>query len=409
MSASHAVTGTTMQALKARVAPIKPPLGVQAMFGILFILGAATFIIEVRIDPTRAYAAFLIGFWYFMGLGLAGTFFTALHYLVGATWSIVVRRVAESFSSYLPIALLLLLVLLIGIPHLYVWSAPAGAEGAHAGVDLTKGHYLSTPFFTLRSVTFLVVWSLFAWYFIRNSLRQDKATAPDRKLVQSSVKASAAFILIFAITVTLAAFDFLMSLEPTWYSTIFGVYCFAGLWQSGLAALTIVVVLLRRQGALQGVVSRFHYWDLGKLMFAFSVFWVYIGFSQFMLIWYANLPEEITYMIHRTFTGWGGVGIALGTLRFVIPFFVLMPQKCKENEIVLLTVSGCILIGQWVDLYWLVLPAFSPQSVVLGWTEIGTTLGFVGLFGWWILRFLSRHPVAAVNDPLFEASLRFHE
>lgn len=406
MSSVHAASGAAMQTLKSRVGPIQPPLGVKAMFGILFVLGAATFLIEVRTDPTRAYAAFLIGFWYFMGLGLAGTFFTALHYIVGATWSVVVRRVAESFSSYLPIALLLLLVVLLGIPHLYVWSAPAGGESAHAGADLTKGGYLSAPFFTLRNVIFLVLWSAFAWYFIRNSLRQDKT--PDPKLVKSSVKASAAFILLFALTVTLAGFDLLMSLEPTWYSTIFGVYCFAGLWQSGLAAIAIVMVLLRRQGALQGVLSRFHYWDIGKLMFAFSVFWMYIAFSQFMLIWYANLPEEITYMIHRTFTGWGGVGIALGTLRFVIPFFVLMPQKWKENEMVLLTVGGCILLGQWIDLYWLVLPAFSPQSVVLGWTEIGITLGFVGLFGWWILRFLSKHPVAAANDPLFEASVRFH-
>lgn len=406
MSAAHAAaTGVTMETLKSRVGPIQPPLGVKAMFGILFVLGAATFLIEVRTDPTRAYAAFLIGFWFFMGLGLAGTFFTALHYLVGATWSVVVRRVAEAFSSYLPIALLLLLVVLLGIPHLYVWSAPTGGEGGHAA-DLTKGGYLSTTLFTLRNVVFLVLWSLFSWYFIRNSLRQDRAADP--KLVKSSTKASAAFILLFALTVTLAGFDLLMSLEPTWYSTIFGVYCFAGLWQSGLAALAIVVVLLRRQGALQGVISRFHYWDLGKLMFAFSVFWMYIAFSQFMLIWYANLPEEITYMIHRTFTGWGGVGIALGTLRFVIPFFVLMPRKWKENEIVLLTVGGGILLGQWIDLYWLVLPAFSPQTVVLGWTEIGITLGFVGLFGWWILRFLSRHPVAAANDPLFESSVRFH-
>jgi hypothetical protein len=406
MSTAHATAhGAAMQTLKSRVGPIRPSLGVRAMFGILFVIGAATFLIEVRSDPTRAYAAFLIGFWYFMGMGLAGTFFTALHYLVGATWSVVVRRVAESFSSYLPVALLLLLVILLGIPHLYVWSAPVVAEGGHAA-DLSKGGYLSTPFFMLRNVVFLAAWCLFAWYFIRNSIRQDQSGDP--KLVRSSTKAAAAFILLFALTVTLAGFDLLMSLEPTWYSTIFGVYCFAGLWQSGLAALAIVVVLLRRQGSLSGVISRFHYWDLGKLMFAFSVFWMYIAFSQFMLIWYANLPEEIEYMIHRTFTGWGGVGIALGMLRFVIPFFALMHQKVKESEVGLMTVGGCILLGQWIDLYWLVLPAFSPRAVVLGWTEIGITLGFVGLFGWVVLRFLSRHPVAPHNDPLFESSVRFH-
>ncbi len=406
MSAAQSAAQTvTIQALRDRVKPIAVPLGVRAMFGLLLLLGVGTFVIEFRSDPTRAYAAFLIGYWFFMALGLAGTFFTALHYLVGATWSVVVRRVAEAFSSYLPMAFLLFLVLLLGIPHLYVWSTQLVSEGGHA-LDPWKGRYLSTPFFAVRNIVILGLWCLFSWHFVRNSIRQDQTG--DLNLTRSSIKASAVFILLFALTVTIAGFDLLMSLEPTWYSTIFGVYCFAGLWQAGLAAITIVVVLLRRQGALNGVINRFHYWDLGKYMFAFSVFWMYIAFSQFMLIWYANLPEEIEYMIHRTFTGWGGVGIALGTLKFVIPFFALMHQKAKENEVVLMTVAACILIGQWIDLYWLILPAFSPQAVVLGWTEIGITLGFLGLFGLCLVRFFSRHPVAAVGDPQFEASVRFH-
>ncbi len=387
----------------ARTGPISAPLGIRAMFGIMMALGATTFLLEVRVDPTRAYAAFLLGYWYFVGLGLAGTFFTAIQHLTGATWSVVVRRVAESFASYLPVAMLLLLVVLLGIPHLYVWSThAAGAEGA----ELNKGGYLTTPMFALRGGVILALWSLFSWYLVRNSTRQDASRDP--AISKSSVKASAIFVVLFAVTVTVASFDFLMSLEPTWYSTIFGVYCFAGLWQAGLSAIAIVVVLLRRHGALSGVVSRFHYHDLGKFMFAFSVFWMYIAFSQFMLIWYTNLPEEGVWVIHRTFTGWGSVGIALGILRFVIPFFALLRQDMKENETVLLTVGACILVGHWVDLYWLILPAFSPQAVVLGWTEIGTTLGFLGLIGWNLTRFFSRYPVAAHGDPLYDSSVRFH-
>jgi uncharacterized membrane protein YczE len=400
--AAHAPSVDT---LRERVGPIQIPTGVRAMFGLMILIGVVSFFVERQADPTRAYAGYLLGYWYFLSLGLAGTFFTALHYIVGATWSVVVRRVAESFTSYLPVALVLLLVLWLGIPHLYVWSAGA-AGGADHAVDITKAGYLSTPLFTIRTVVYLAIWCAFAWYFVRNSTRQDESGDP--KLTRASIKASAAFILIFALTVTLASFDFLMSLEPTWYSTIFGVYCFAGLWQAGLAAMTIVVVLLRRQGALSGVVNKSHYWDLGKYMFAFSVFWMYIAFSQFMLIWYANLPEEIDYMIPRTFTGWGGVGIALGTMRFVIPFFALMHQRMKENEVSLMTVAGIILIGHWIDLYWLILPAFSRQTVVLGWAEIGITLGFLGLFGWCLLRFFARHPVAPRRDPAFEASVRFH-
>jgi hypothetical protein len=216
----------------ARTSPVSAPLGIRAMFGLMMVIGAATFLLEVRVDPTRAYAAFLLGFWFFVGLGLGGTFFTAIQHLTGATWSIVVRRVAESFASYLPVALLLLLVVLLGIPHLYVWSTQtAGAEAA----ELSKGGYLTTPLFVLRAGVILAIWSLFSWYLVRNSTRQDVSRDPS--ISKSSLKASAAFIVIFAVTVTVASFDFLMSLEPTWYSTIFGVYCFAGLWQAGLAAM----------------------------------------------------------------------------------------------------------------------------------------------------------------------------
>jgi hypothetical protein len=155
-------------------------------------------------------------------------------------------------------------------------------------------------------------------------------------------------------------------------------------------------------------VSRAHYHDLGKYIFAVAVFWTYIAFSQLMLIWYANLPEEIEWMIHRIYTGWGAIGIAVGVLKFGIPFFVLMPQKLKENEIVLLTVASAVVIGQWLDMYWVIYPAFSPEHAVLSWNELGVALGFIGLFGWTVQSFLSRHPAAPHGDPDFQASVRFH-
>jgi hypothetical protein len=326
--------------------------------------------------------------------------------LTGATWSVVVRRVAEAFTSYLPVAFLLFFVLLLGVPHLYVWSTSGVPTHGVDAEHLTKGGWLTPSAFALRAILILTVWTLFGWFFNRNSTRQDHTRDP--RLTQSSHKASAIFVPIFAITITIISFDFLMSLEPLWFSTMFGVYIFAGLWQAGLATLAITVVLLRRQGALQGVVSRFHYHDLGKYLFAFSIFWMYIAFSQFMLIWYANLPEEIEWFIPRTYTGWGAIAIALMALKFAIPFFALMPQKAKESETVLLTIAGGILVGQWIDLYWLILPAFSPERVVLGWPELGVSLGFLGIFGWTVLGFLARHPVAAHGDPLFESSVRFH-
>ena len=402
-ASAHAVA----QAPVRPAPPLTIPGGIRAMFAIFMVLGVASFVIQIQSggDPTRAYAAFLLGYVYFLFVSVAGTFFTALHYLVGATWSVVVRRVAEAFSSYLPVALLLFVVLLIGVPKLYVWSNPPVTNPIEAE-HVTKGGYLSVPFFTMRNLVILAAWSLFAWYFVRNSTRQDATRDP--ALTVRNLRVAPVFVVFFAISLTLVSFDLLMSLEPLWYSTIFGVYCFAGAWQSFLALLAITVVLLRRQGALDGIVNRFHYHDLGKYLFAFSVFWMYIAFSQFMLIWYANLPEETEWLIPRTYTGWGGVGILLMVLKFGIPFFGLLHQKVKESEAGLLTIASIVLIGQWVDLFWIILPSFSPERVVFGWTEIGVSMGFLGLFGWIVSGFLSRHPVAPVGDPSYEPSVRFH-
>ncbi len=390
---------------KLRVTALSASAGVRAIFGIMIAIGVVTFALEVSTDPTRAYAAWLHNYCVFLFLGLAGTFFSAIHYITGATWSVAVRRIADAFSSYVPVSLLLFVVVAIGIPHLYIWSSPAATQGVGAKM-IAKGGYLSTNLFIIRNVIYLAIWSFFSWFFVRNSTRQDETRDPS--LTKRNVKISAIFLVTFALVFTLASFDLLMSLEPTWYSTIFGVYCWAGLWQSGLAAIAIVAVILRRQGALNGVIGRAHYYDLGKLIFAFAVFWTYIAFSQFMLIWYANLPEEIEWMIHRIYTGWGAVIIAVAVLKWVIPFFVLMPQRWKENETVLLTVSAGVILGQWLDLYWIIYPAFSPEHATLSWNEIGVAVGFIGLFGWTVQAFLSRHPVAPHGDPYFPASVRFH-
>jgi hypothetical protein len=413
---AHAAPGE-----KLRVGPLTVSTGVRAVFGLLILIGAVTFALEVRSDPTRAFAAWLHNYWVFLGLGLAGTFFSAIHYLVGATWSVVIRRIADAFSSFVPVSLLLFVIVVVGpmlwnglgfpqvqdaIRNLYLWSSPAATQGAGAKLIAKYGWLTTTPFL-LRNVGILLLWSFFSWYFVRNSTRQDETR--QLRFSKTNLKLAAIFLVTFALTYTLATFDTIMSLEPTWFSTIFGVYNWAGIWQSGLACITIVAVLLRRQGALEGVLSRTHLWNLGKLVFAFGVFWCYIGFSQFMLIWYANLPEEIEWMIHRIYTGWGGILIAVTALKFVIPFFVLMPVRWKENENVLLFVCGGVLLGQWLDVYWMIYPAFSPEHAVLSWNEIGVALGFLGLFGFCVQSFLSRHPVAPHGDPDFVASVRFHE
>jgi hypothetical protein len=222
------------------------------------------------------WAGVLLVSYYFVGLGLAGLCFLAIHYTTGAKWSVAVRPAAEALASTLPIALALLGVVLVARPQLYEWTR-AGFGGAASDLAF-KRFWLSRAFFLERAAGYAVIWTVFALALRRPS--------------RWSLRLSAAFLIVFAVTFTLASVDWIMSLEPMWYSTMFGVYNFAGMFLSGLAAIVLLGLWMERTGPLRGVLTDDHLHDLGKLLFAFSIFWMYIWFSQYMLIWYTNIPEE---------------------------------------------------------------------------------------------------------------------
>jgi hypothetical protein len=198
-----------------------------------------------------------------------------------------------------------------------------------------------------------------------------------------------------------------MSLDPFWFSTIFGVYCFSGLFYANLASICLLTLYLKSKGKLDGIVNENHLHDLGKFMFAFTVFWAYIGFSQFMLIWYANLPEETGYFLTRFHGGWFWVSLFLLLGKFLVPFLVLLPRDAKRNARVLAPIGVFMLIAQWVDILWMVQPEFFKEGPQLGWTEVGITLGFVGVFGLSVAQFLAKHNIVAIGDPQLAESL-FH-
>jgi hypothetical protein len=405
MSQATAVSHGVPEASKAGSMPLRASIGVRAMFGILMMIGAAAFLIEVRGDPTRAYAAFLIGYFFTLGLALFGALFTAIHHLVGATWSVVVRRVAESFTSYFPVAFFLFFVLLLGVPNLYVWSTTGVMAHGVDAEHLTKGGWLTPSAFAFRGLVALALWSLFSWYFVRNSTRQDQTRDP--RLTRSSAKAAAIFVPIFAITLTIASFDMLMSLEPLWFSTMFGVYCFAGLWQAGLATLTIVVVLMRRQGALQGIVNKIHYHDLGKYLISFSVFWMYIAFSQFMLIWYADIPEETIWYSHRIETDWAPLSIVLLFGHFIIPFVMLMSRDTKRRLHLLAGFAVWMLVMHFGDLFWLVMPEYDQHEFTFHAMDVFAFLGIGGLFIAWAAWRGSGVNLIPIRDPKLGKSIGF--
>jgi len=347
-------------------------------------------------DPQRTWPDLLLNGFYTIALALAGMVFISLQYLAGAAWSANIRRIPEAMMSALPIAAVLMLSVFFGREWLY----PAHHLAAHASPS--KALYLGAPFFFGRMALIVVVWSVFADRMRRASLRQDEDPAPIHHV--RLVRYSAAFIVVFAISFALASFDWLMTLVPHWTSTMFAIYSFAGLLVGGIAAITLCVVLLLEQGYLAGVVNENHLHDLGKLLFAFSTFWAYIWFCQYLLIWYGNLPEETTYYVSRTGGNWIALFLLNVVVNWVVPFLVLMPRSSKRNPAILKWIAIAILAGRWLDLYLAVMPemmaAPSLQAI-----DVLIFAGYAGVFFLMATRALASAPLVPVNNPSFSESL----
>ncbi len=364
----------------------------------------------------RFAAGWLWGFALAWSIILGALFFVALHHAVHAVWSVSTRRVAEGLASAMPLAALafLPLVAFAAWPHafpLYEWAGGLGGAhghspaGPHGAAD--KGGYLTVAFFAARGLACFAVWIGFARLFVGRSLRQDDGTGGEAA-TGGMRRAAVAFLILFAGTVTLASVDWLMSLEPHWFSSIFGVYVFSGVALAGLAAVTLTAAVLRRAGRLGDAVRGDHLYSLGAILFAFTCFWAYIAFSQYMLIWYGNVPEEAAYFARRTGGAWGAATLLLWAVRFGIPFLVLLPRRAKTDARVLVPVSLLVLAGQALDLYWMIMPARPAGGLAMRWAEGGPPLLLAGALGLVLARFLGRHAAVPVGDPLLKACRQFH-
>ncbi len=378
-----------------------PKIALAAMAGV----GGALLVLGFILDRERAWHAYLTSFFYFTCLALGGLFFTAIQHAVAAGWSVNVRRLAESLTSFLPLTFLLgLPVVLFAGKDLYLWLNQD--EVAKDAILSGKAAYLNQVFFVVRFVLFAGAWFFFARKIVGFSLEQDKDGAD--RWTEHAQKWSIAFLVVFALSFSLFSVDFLMSLEPHWFSTIYGVYCFAGLFQSTLAFLTLMALFVERQGLAKGLVTMEHVHDLAKFTKGFTVFWAYIAFSQFMLIWYANLPEETIFYIHRSHGGWLFISLGLLVFRFVVPFIALLPRWAKRTPSHLVAVCSLILIMQYVDIYWLVYPNLAHDYVAFSWMEVAAFAGFAGLFGLAVTRFLSQYNILPIKDPRRSESINHH-
>jgi hypothetical protein len=366
---------------------------------VLAAIGALVFGVGLLTMPRLAWANLLLVSYLGIGVGLAGGVFVALLYVTGAGWAVGLRRVPEAMCAVLPVAGVGLLLALVAYPQLYPWS-----HGRGIGHSPFKDLWLERWFFLGRAVVYLAIWVGATHILLRNSRQQDADGSLHH--TRRNVGMSALFLVVFGVTCWLASYDWIMSLEPEWASTVFGPYNFAGFFLGGLAVLILLALWLHRLGPFRHVLTVRHLHDLGKLLFAFSTFWAYLWFCQYMLIWYVNHPEETPYYIQRLHGAWAPLFWANVMVNWAIPFAVLLPRQAKQSAKVLSNVCLLLLLGRCLDLYLMIVPPLAAEQPLPGLMAAGLVLGAGGIFLLTIVRGLGKAPILPVKDPYLQESLR---
>jgi hypothetical protein len=354
-------------------------------------------------NPKQFFFSWLVSFMFFLSLALGGLFFVLIQYAAQGGWGIVLRRIGETVFATIPLMAVLFLPLLLGLHDLYEWSH----EEAVAGDALLqwKAPYLNVPFFLIRALVFFGIWSFIALLYYRGSRSQDATGDP---AVSARLRKFAGpAIIVLALTQSFAAIDWIMSLTPHWYSTIFGVYFFAGSFVGFIALLSIIAVAMRGAGLLDTVISVEHLHDVGKLLFGFVAFWAYIAFSQFFLMWYANLPEETIWYKARMEGSWLTVSLVLMAGHFVAPFFYLMGRDVKRKGATLAIGAAWLLTMRYLDLYWQVMPTLHPEGFRPSLLDVAAFVAVGGCFvaaAGWLMR---RQALVPLRDPRLAESLAF--
>lgn len=355
-------------------------------------------------------AIYIAAFFFFM-IALACLAFYAIQYVSQAGWSPLLLRVMEGITAYLLPGSVIMLLLLIAssshLNHMFHWMAEGITDPTNEHYDKLidgKSGYLNVPFFLGRAVVFILGWNLYRFIAVRFSKNQDEAT--DNRWHKKSFKAAAIFLVFFIYTESIMSWDWIMSLDPHWFSTLFGWYVFAGMMVCAITTIALVTMILKSQGYLEKV-NDSHIHDLAKFMFAFSIFWTYLWFSQFMLIWYSNIPEEVTYFITRI-EDYKLPFFAMLGMNFIFPLLILMNSDYKRVNWFVVMAGIVILLGHYVDLFNMVMPATVGKSWSFGFVEIGSLLFFLGLFIFVVFRSLTKRSLEPKRNPLIEESKHFH-
>src|SRR5437763_12361476 len=375
--------------------------GLSFVLGIVAVVALVLCVVGALVSPHQFSYSWLFAFAFFFTLCAGCFFWTIVHHATDAEWSVVVRRQLENIGALLAVLALLFVPILLLRHHLYAWmDIPRGVE---ASLD-TKRAYLNWPFFLVRAVVFLGCFLLAALALRRLSVEQDKNGNP--RFTIAMRKVSFIGLPLFALCLAFGACDWLMSLNYRWFSTIFGVYIFAGAAGASMSLLVLVITALRQAGYLKDVVTVEHYHIMGKWMLAFCVFWAYIGFGQYMLIWYANIPEETQYFITRNTQSWWALSMLLVVGRFFVCFGILLLRSIKKEPWHLCWVAGWILFMQLLDMYLVVLPALHGTGVHLSLWDFVALIGIGSTLAFAFLRIVGKTSLFPVRDPRLIESLK---
>ena len=383
--------------------PFPPPADLDALQSKAWIvggLGAAASVAGWLIDPTQFYRSYLVSWILWLSVAAGCLAILMLHHLSRGAWGVMIRRVLEAAARTLPLLAILFIPIVLGLEEIYVWARP---EAAADELIQHKAIYLNPTAFVFRSVVYLGIWSLFAYGLSRLSHRQDQTG--DETLFRRMQVISAPGLGIYCLLTTFAAVDWLMSLDPHWYSSLFGVYVLGGQGIAALAFVILAALYLVQREPMSDALNATHFHDYGKLLLAFVMLWTYFALSQLLIIWSADLPEEIAWYLERAHGGWKWVSILLVLFHFLLPFLLLLSRDLKRNARSLGKVALLLLAMRWFDLYWLAAPSFEHGRFSFHWLDLAT---LVGLGGIWLALFIGQfktRSLVPVNDPYLAEAL----
>jgi len=336
---------------------------------------------------------------FFLFISLCGALFIALHKIAHSGWHVSIKRIPEALSTFLPFSAALMFLLIFGMHDLFHWTH----HDLHDPIIEGKSAYLNQPFFFIRMAVYFAGWIGLSYLLRRNSASQDLSN--DHKYHKQGRILAALFMVFFAISSSTMSWDWIMSVDPHWFSTLFGWYVFIGLLVSGVAAIIILIAILKSQGYLN-FVNKEHLHDLGKYLFGFSIFWMYLWFFQYMLIWYSHMPEETIYFAQRL-NGYPIMFFMVLVINFLFPFLALMTRNSKRNIKWLSMVAFIVLIGQWLNIYLMLSPGILGESAQIGFIEIGCVFLYLGGFLYVVFNALTKKPLLCKNDPFLKESFHY--